>query len=89
MITFSDDALTDAFLILGHLQIGGGITADNAKEWLDAGASKVRQAKCARRQLTPLLDHRHILPLSQRQLRLGASAGNLIPCREGQARCRR
>lgn len=27
--------------ILGHLQIGGGITSDNAKEWLDAGASKV------------------------------------------------
>jgi len=25
----------------GHLQIGGGITFDNAKEWLDAGASKV------------------------------------------------
>ncbi|KAI0722904.1 Phosphoribosylformimino-5-aminoimidazole carboxamide ribotide isomerase [Earliella scabrosa] len=25
----------------GHLQIGGGITADNAREWLDAGASKV------------------------------------------------
>ncbi|KAG2118747.1 Phosphoribosylformimino-5-aminoimidazole carboxamide ribotide isomerase [Suillus discolor] len=24
-----------------HLQIGGGITADNAKEWLDAGASKI------------------------------------------------
>ncbi|OSD04316.1 Phosphoribosylformimino-5-aminoimidazole carboxamide ribotide isomerase [Trametes coccinea BRFM310] len=25
----------------GHLQIGGGITSDNAREWLDAGASKV------------------------------------------------
>ncbi|KAI0832490.1 Phosphoribosylformimino-5-aminoimidazole carboxamide ribotide isomerase [Trametes gibbosa] len=25
----------------GHLQIGGGITAENAREWLDAGASKV------------------------------------------------
>ncbi|KAI0375707.1 Phosphoribosylformimino-5-aminoimidazole carboxamide ribotide isomerase [Pilatotrama ljubarskyi] len=25
----------------GHLQIGGGITAENAQEWLDAGASKV------------------------------------------------
>ncbi|KAH9846970.1 Phosphoribosylformimino-5-aminoimidazole carboxamide ribotide isomerase [Lenzites betulinus] len=25
----------------GHLQIGGGIAADNAREWLDAGASKV------------------------------------------------
>ncbi|KAG2367381.1 N--5 [Suillus spraguei] len=24
-----------------HLQIGGGITADNAREWLDAGASKI------------------------------------------------
>ena len=26
----------------GHLQIGGGITAENVQEWLDAGASKVR-----------------------------------------------
>ena len=26
--------------VLGHLQIGGGITAGNAREWLDAGASK-------------------------------------------------
>ncbi|KAJ8481738.1 hypothetical protein ONZ51_g5824 [Trametes cubensis] len=25
----------------GHLQVGGGITAENAREWLDAGASKV------------------------------------------------
>lgn len=25
----------------GALQIGGGITAANAREWLDAGASKV------------------------------------------------
>ena len=26
--------------VSGHLQIGGGITADNAREWLDAGANK-------------------------------------------------
>jgi phosphoribosylformimino-5-aminoimidazole carboxamide ribonucleotide (ProFAR) isomerase len=26
----------------GGLQIGGGINDQNAKEWLDAGASKVR-----------------------------------------------
>lgn len=25
----------------GSLQVGGGITSDNAQEWLDAGASKV------------------------------------------------
>lgn len=25
------------------LQVGGGITSDNAQEWLDAGASKVRR----------------------------------------------
>lgn len=24
-----------------HLQVGGGITDENAKEWIDAGASKV------------------------------------------------
>jgi phosphoribosylformimino-5-aminoimidazole carboxamide ribotide isomerase len=28
----------------GGLQIGGGINEDNAKVWLEAGASKVRQA---------------------------------------------
>lgn len=28
----------------GHLQIGGGINDQNAKSWLDAGASKVRPA---------------------------------------------
>lgn len=33
-------ACADAILPAGHLQIGGGITADNAREWLDAGASK-------------------------------------------------
>lgn len=26
----------------GGLQVGGGITISNAKEWIDAGASKVR-----------------------------------------------
>lgn len=26
----------------GHLQVGGGISDENAKEWMDAGASKVR-----------------------------------------------
>lgn len=30
---------------LGGLQIGGGINDENAKEWLDAGASKVRNAR--------------------------------------------
>jgi phosphoribosylformimino-5-aminoimidazole carboxamide ribotide isomerase len=25
----------------GHLQIGGGINDENAKEWIDAGAEKV------------------------------------------------
>ncbi|KAI0776050.1 Phosphoribosylformimino-5-aminoimidazole carboxamide ribotide isomerase [Trametes elegans] len=25
----------------GHLQVGGGITAENAREWIEAGASKV------------------------------------------------
>lgn len=36
------DGLTARFIsISGGLQIGGGITAVNAQEWLDAGASKV------------------------------------------------
>jgi phosphoribosylformimino-5-aminoimidazole carboxamide ribotide isomerase len=30
----------------GGLQVGGGITLDNAQEWLDAGASKV-SAPCS------------------------------------------
>jgi hypothetical protein len=30
--------------VLGGLQIGGGINDENAVEWLDAGASKVRKA---------------------------------------------
>lgn len=29
------------FHILGGLQVGGGITDENAKYWLDSGASKV------------------------------------------------
>ncbi|OJT10177.1 1-(5-phosphoribosyl)-5-[(5-phosphoribosylamino)methylideneamino] imidazole-4-carboxamide isomerase [Trametes pubescens] len=38
-----DDAsrLQTNFVARRHLQIGGGITVDNAQEWLDAGASKV------------------------------------------------
>lgn len=30
---------------LGGLQIGGGINDENAKEWLDAGARKVRNTR--------------------------------------------
>ena len=26
----------------GHLQVGGGITANNAKQWIERGAEKVR-----------------------------------------------
>ncbi|KAI0638253.1 Phosphoribosylformimino-5-aminoimidazole carboxamide ribotide isomerase [Trametes polyzona] len=38
----NDQAAKDALAAWpGHLQIGGGITAENAREWLDAGASKV------------------------------------------------
>ncbi|KAI0335533.1 Phosphoribosylformimino-5-aminoimidazole carboxamide ribotide isomerase [Cubamyces sp. BRFM 1775] len=38
----NDQAAKDALAAWpGHLQVGGGITADNAHEWLDAGASKV------------------------------------------------
>ncbi|KAI0750875.1 Phosphoribosylformimino-5-aminoimidazole carboxamide ribotide isomerase [Daedaleopsis nitida] len=38
----NDRAAKDALTAWpGHLQVGGGITADNAREWLDAGASKV------------------------------------------------
>lgn len=32
----------------GHLQVGGGINAGNAEQWIDAGASKVRAAVAAR-----------------------------------------
>lgn len=38
----NDDAARKALQAWpGGLQIGGGITADNAKQWLDAGASKI------------------------------------------------
>ncbi|KAL4069261.1 Phosphoribosylformimino-5-aminoimidazole carboxamide ribotide isomerase [Scleroderma citrinum] len=38
----NDDAAREALAAWpGGLQIGGGITADNAQRWLDAGASKV------------------------------------------------
>ncbi|KAH9899804.1 Phosphoribosylformimino-5-aminoimidazole carboxamide ribotide isomerase [Cubamyces lactineus] len=38
----NDQAAKDALAAWpGHLQVGGGITAENAREWLDAGASKV------------------------------------------------
>ncbi|KIJ70566.1 hypothetical protein HYDPIDRAFT_172356 [Hydnomerulius pinastri MD-312] len=38
----NDDSAKEALAAWpGGLQIGGGITADNAQEWLDAGASKV------------------------------------------------
>jgi phosphoribosylformimino-5-aminoimidazole carboxamide ribonucleotide (ProFAR) isomerase len=38
----NDDAARDALRAWpGALQIGGGINDENAKEWLDAGASKV------------------------------------------------
>ena len=39
----NDEAARDALSAWpGGLQIGGGITEANAREWLDAGASKVR-----------------------------------------------
>ncbi|TFK94735.1 Phosphoribosylformimino-5-aminoimidazole carboxamide ribotide isomerase [Polyporus arcularius HHB13444] len=38
----NDRAAKDALAAWpGHLQVGGGITAENAQEWIDAGASKV------------------------------------------------
>ncbi|KAI0719485.1 Phosphoribosylformimino-5-aminoimidazole carboxamide ribotide isomerase [Cerioporus squamosus] len=38
----NDRAAKDALATWpGHLQVGGGITAENAQEWIDAGASKV------------------------------------------------
>ena len=30
----------------GGLQIGGGITADNANKWMERGAEKVRHHEC-------------------------------------------
>ncbi|KAI1796317.1 Phosphoribosylformimino-5-aminoimidazole carboxamide ribotide isomerase [Ganoderma leucocontextum] len=38
----NDQAAKDALAAWpGHLQVGGGISSDNASEWIDAGASKV------------------------------------------------
>lgn len=41
--------------VLGGLQVGGGITVFNAKEWIDAGASKVRLSLVFVLQNTPNL----------------------------------
>jgi phosphoribosylformimino-5-aminoimidazole carboxamide ribotide isomerase len=38
----NDDAAKEALQAWpGHLQVGGGITDQNAREWIDAGAEKV------------------------------------------------
>jgi phosphoribosylformimino-5-aminoimidazole carboxamide ribotide isomerase len=38
----NEDAAKEALSVWpGHLQIGGGINDENAKEWIDAGAEKV------------------------------------------------
>lgn len=40
---------------LGGLQIGGGINDNNAQEWLDAGASKVRATDAPPSRSLPLI----------------------------------
>lgn len=46
---------TCIYLNTGGLQIGGGINDQNAKEWLDAGASKVWKYQAASRIMTETL----------------------------------
>lgn len=39
----NDDAAKEALAVWpGMLQVGGGINDSNARQWMDAGASKVR-----------------------------------------------
>ncbi|PHH62159.1 hypothetical protein CDD81_7533 [Ophiocordyceps australis] len=64
----------------GHLQVGGGITDENAKQWLEAGASKVivtsflfPHARFSQSRLDAMLDavdgdrHRLVVDLSCRR----------------------
>lgn len=47
----NDQSAREALRALpGHLQVGGGINDANARQWLDAGASKVRQGGHVPRQ---------------------------------------
>lgn len=58
----------------GHLQVGGGINDKNAKEWVDAGASKVGSTSPAedgsqyRRLKGTLPGHYHIISLPGREI---------------------
>lgn len=58
----------------GGLQIGGGINQDNARDWLEAGASKVREQiiRPLRTNLYLPLGHCDFLPFSGRSLLAGA-----------------
>ena len=42
------------------LQVGGGVTAENARQWIEAGADKVRRKGLMRTRLRHL-GHRHVL----------------------------
>ena len=55
----------------GALQVGGGITAANAQQWIDRGAAKVSDTakKPLRFQCSySVVGHHHLLPLSRRQI---------------------
>lgn len=48
----------------GHLQIGGGITDQNAREWIDAGAEKVcPMSACSHAGSLFTVGHNHIFPV--------------------------
>ena len=74
----------------GHLQIGGGITAENAREWLDAGASKVRSARGSPSYACAELGtgHRDFVPLPGRVVLSGQPPRRRVGRRKRQARRR-
>jgi len=63
----NESAAMESLQALPHgLQIGGGINASNARNWIEAGAEKVcRQFYCSTIGLhvEQIVDHRNILPV--------------------------
>ncbi|KAG5646554.1 hypothetical protein DXG03_002857 [Asterophora parasitica] len=73
------------------LQIGGGISDQNAQEWIDAGASKVWtgiSSSDANNVSWATLGDCNVVPLPERQILAGTIAENICGRGEGQACCR-
>lgn len=76
----------------GGLQVGGGIKDSNAKEWIDAGAERVRTSHHSLRgqeaDMFGAVGYYHFIPLSFRLVFLGETAicSRRSGWRQGEAR---